>query len=67
MMTVTELHWKYTPMTSNSQKSEKKYTYDNNGNVKTESIKTNLAGSATATYRTTEYIYDTKNNLIKVQ
>ncbi len=31
-----------TPMTSNSQKSEKKYTYDNNGNVLTESIKTNL-------------------------
>ena len=54
------------PMTSNSQKSEKKYTYDNNGNVKTESIKTNLAGSSTATYRTTEYSYDARNNLIKV-
>ena len=55
------------PMTSNSQKSEKKYTYDNNGNVKTESIKTNLAGSSTATYRTTEYSYDARNNLVKVQ
>ena len=55
------------PMGSNSQKSEKKYTYDNNGNVKTESVKTNTVGSSAATYRTTNYNYDAKNNLIKVQ
>ena len=55
------------PMGSNSQKSEKKYTYDNNGNVEIESVKTNTVGSSAATYRTTNYNYDTKNNLIKVQ
>ncbi len=55
------------PMESNSQKSEKKYTYDNNGNVETECVKTNTVGSSAAIYRTTNYNYDTKINSIKVQ
>ena len=33
----------------------------------TEKIKTNAVGSSTATYSTTNYSYDEKNNLKRVQ
>ena len=55
------------PITDNNTKSEKSYTYDKNGNVLTEKIKTNAVGSSTATYSTTNYSYDEKNNLKRVQ
>ena len=55
------------PITNNNTKSEKSYTYDKNGNVLTEKIKTNAVGSSTATYSTTNYSYDEKNNLKRVQ
>ena len=55
------------PITDNNTKSEKIYTYDKNGNVLTEKIKTNAVGSSTATYSTTNYSYDEKNNLKRVQ
>ena len=55
------------PITNNNTKSEKSYTYDKNGNVLTEKIKTSAVGSSTATYSTTNYSYDEKNNLKRVQ
>ena len=55
------------PIESGKANGSKQYTYDNNGNVTSESISNNAVGSSTATRRTTNYSYDAKNNLIKVK